>query len=138
MLTILCRNAPRCGSTSRADGLRVYSPRVLLETRAEIWRLLPDPAKAGRTLEQPWRKGLACHLEPISAIDHTVSFALESTHIIFLPVWFVGLRREDEIRLSGRTDNAGVRMPNRYIVKGIRRYPTFGLRHVAAYVQERL
>ncbi len=110
---------------------------MLLNQRADIWRLRPDTSKAGRTAYAPWRKGIACHLEPISAIDHTVPFALESTHIIYLPVWLVGLRKEDEIRLGGRVDTAGKRIPNRFVVAGIRRFPTFGERHVAAYAKER-
>jgi hypothetical protein len=110
---------------------------VLLNQRAEVWRNQPDRSVAGRSAVQAWRKGLACHLEPISAIDHTVSYALESTHVIYLPVWFVGLRKEDEIRISGRFTADGTRVPLRYIVKGIRRFPSFGERHVAAYCQER-
>lgn len=108
-----------------------------LPERADIYRLSPDVSKAGRTSVLPWRKRVACHVEPISAIDHTVQFALESTHVIYLPAWLRGLRREDELRIGGYIDSAGKRLQRRYIVKGIRRFPAFGLRHIAAYCQER-
>lgn len=110
---------------------------MLFDQRADIWRELPDPANVSRTLRQAWRRGVMCHLEPISSIDHTVAYALESTHVLYLPVWFAGLRKEDEIRLSGRIDNLGARVPNRYIVAGIRRFVTFGDRHLAVYCKER-
>jgi hypothetical protein len=110
---------------------------VLLSERADIYRVLEDKSHPGRKNEQAWRRNTPCHLEPISAIDHTVSFALESTHVIFLPGWFLGLRKEDVIRLGGRITSAGGRAPLRYIVKGVRRFPSFGLHHIAAYCEER-
>jgi len=100
--------------------------------------MVPDKAKAGRTLEQAVLKGVACHLEPISSIDHTVSYALESTHVVWIhPSLSASVRKEDEIRLGGRVTAGERRTSDRYVVKGIRRFPTFGLRSVACYVQER-
>lgn len=114
---------------------------MLLTQRADIYRMIPDAdptlAAKGRKSIGPWRRGVACLLVPISSIDASVSFALESTHIVYLPIWFRGLRKEDEIRLSGRIDSSDARVPNRYVVKGIRRFPAFGLQHTAAYCQER-
>lgn len=97
----------------------------------------PDPEKDGRTLEQPWVKGVRCLLVPISAIDHTVSFALESTHVVWVPLSLGNVRKEDEIRLGGRKTAGGKRTSDRYVVKGIRRFLTFGERSIACYVQER-
>lgn len=110
---------------------------MLLNERGDIYRMMAVVGKPGQKAVKAWRKGVACHLEPISAIDHTVQFALESTHCIYLPLWLTGLRREDEVRLGGRVTADGTRVPKRYIVKGVRRFPTFGLRHQMAYVEER-
>lgn len=103
--------------------------------------MIPDSnpvlAAKGRKSPGAWRRGVACLLVPISQIDASVSYALESTHVVYLPRWFGGLRKEDEIRLSGRIDSSDARVPNRYIVKGVQRFPVFGLQHTAAYCQER-
>lgn len=110
---------------------------MLLNERADIYRMMSVPGKAGQKATRAWRRGVACHLEPISAIDHTVQFALESTHCIYIPLWLTGIRKEDEIRLGGRFTADNTRVNKRYIVKGVRRFPTFGLRHQMAYVEER-
>jgi hypothetical protein len=110
---------------------------VLLTERADIWRLLPVPSKPGRSDMKVWRRNVLCHLEPISSVDLTVPFALQSTHVIYLPYWVTRLRHEDEIRLSGFVAADGTRVARRYVVKGIRRFGTFGLRHIAAYCEER-
>lgn len=102
-----------------------------------MWREQADPEKAGRTKISVWRKGVACHLEPISAIDHTVAFALESTHVFYLSPWFIGLRKLDEIRLGGRITADGTRQPTRYIVNGVQRRLTFGLQSILAFCSER-
>lgn len=110
---------------------------MLLSERADIYRLLNNPSKPGQKLMKAWRKGVLCHLEPVSSIDHTVQFALESTHCVYLPLWLQGVRKEDEIRIGGRITPDNTRVPKRYIVKGVRRFPAFGLRHQMAYVEER-
>jgi hypothetical protein len=110
---------------------------VLLPDKADIYRLLPDPSRAGTEAVLRWRSSVGCLLEPISGHDQTVAYALESTHVVFLPVWIFGLRREDEIRIGGRITSAGTRERQRYIVKGIKRFQGLGLPHQAAYCELR-
>lgn len=80
---------------------------------------------------------MPCLLEPISAASLTVPFALESTHIIFVPIWLLGVRHEDEFRIGGHINLDGVRLPNRYIVTGVRAFRRFGERHYECFVKMR-
>ena len=108
-----------------------------LSQRADIYRLQADLSVTGRKTERIWRKDIACHLEPISSQSSAVPFALESTHVILLPIWLWGVRLEDEFRISGHINLDGDRLPDRYICTGVRKYPTFGDRHTEVYVKMR-
>jgi hypothetical protein len=108
-----------------------------LAERADIFRNKPDPKVAGRTTEAIWRRNVPCLLEPISAGASAIPFALESSHVVFVPAWLHGIRKEDEIRIGGHINLDGVRLPNRYIVTGVRSFQRFGSRHFECFCKQR-
>lgn len=104
-----------------------------LVERGDIYRNKADPNVAGRTTEAVWRRNVPCLLEPISADASRIAFALESSHVVFVPAWLHGIRKEDEIRISGHINLDGDRLPNRYIVTGVRSFQRFGERHIECF-----
>jgi hypothetical protein len=103
-----------------------------------IWRFGPRPGGvAGQQREQAVRTNVPCLVVPISQADAVAGYSRNSSHKAFLPRWVTDVRLEDELRLGRRTDRAGQPAQYRYVVSGIRRFLTFGLRHIEIFLQER-
>lgn len=110
---------------------------LILPERATVYRMAQKQGgQAGQKTEQAVYQRLPVLILPISPFDREVPFAQESTHRAFLPRWLVDIRRQDELRLGWRTNPSGQRVQYRYVVVGIRRHRSFGLRHTHVYLRE--
>lgn len=78
---------------------------------------------------------IPCLVVPVSSFDRTVSTALESTHIVWVPRW-LDILKGDELRTGRRSDDFGDKLTYTYVVNGRRRF-TVGLQHKAFYATER-
>lgn len=109
-----------------------------LTDRATIRRMKQTPGQAaGKQSVQAIYRNVPCLVVPISRFDVLGEFARESTHRIFLPRWCTAVKAEDELDVGRRRDAFGGVLPYRYLVAGVRRYMTFGLRHVELFAKER-
>jgi hypothetical protein len=94
-------------------------------------------AATGQKVIQARYAKAPCLIIPISQFQGAMPFALESTHVVFLPRWVTDLRPEDEVRRGRRVTKNNAAVPYVFVVNGIRRYENFGLRHVEAFCKER-
>ena len=109
----------------------------ILTDQCDIWRQIDIPGKPGKSQMSVWHASVPCLVIPVSQSDTEMPFARETTHVVLLPRWLEGVRSEDEVRTGRQIDATGTAVPYRYIVSGIRRYPTFGLQHTEAFAKER-
>ncbi len=106
---------------------------VPLLARADIRRWLA--LGGGRKAIGVWRSQVPCLVSPISQFDQLPPYARESTVVIFIPRWLIGVRKDDQVWVGARADVDGNRVPVKYVVDGIRSY-RFGLRHVELFCKE--
>lgn len=108
-------------------------PGLILDRTAAVWRM--NAATGGYT-ETPVFSAIRCAILPVSKFDAQVSYALQSTHVIWVAHW-LELRKEDELRVGRRLADAfGNVQPWIYVINGRSQFSP-GIPTTAFYASER-
>lgn len=109
---------------------------VVLTRVGQVWRSIPTVSQPGlgeaMTMIVP---SIRFEVIPISRFDREQPYALEATHLLWVPRW-QELRKEDEIRYGEWTNSQGVTQAFRYVVNGKRQFRV-GFINTAYYCTER-
>ena len=109
---------------------------VVLTRRGQLWRSVPttNPGVLGESMQLVMPQ-VPFEVVPISKLDTNTPFALEATHLLWVPRWLL-LRKLDEIRYGEWSSSLGVTQVFRYVVNGRRQFRT-GMANTAYYCTER-
>ncbi len=106
---------------------------LVLPQKAAVWRQTDD-GTGGRN-ESQVIKTVDCLVVPVSRFDRQSPYALEATHVLWVPGWLT-LFKEDEVRYGRYATLYGDIEPYVYVVVGRREF-RFGQQGRAYYTTER-